>query len=199
MTRRNHSAYAGDVSPGFEWSVEPHWDDLPGSESQGAAGAALTYAAFRDTPFKLFAFRDAQSDELHLRFQMPHSWAPDTAVKFHIHFVPLTDPAAAQVAHFEGQYVWVILSEEIPADAGWTTFSLDFGVEAGDVNRQKVAAFFEATPPDNATESAILLVYVKRVGGDAADTYAGNLAVLSLDVHMQRVKLGTLDELGEAG
>lgn len=193
MSPTKPNAYAGN--PSNEWAVLPHWDDLAGNESQGTGGATLTYAAFRDTPFKLFAFRNAQNDELHLRFQMPHGWDPETSVKFHIHTVALTDPAAEQAVRFEGQYAWVETGgAEVPANAAWTTFAVDFAVSPGDVNLHRVAGLFEATPPDGAQESAILLVYVKRAGGAAEDTYTGNLAVLSLDVHLQRVKIGTLDE-----
>jgi len=195
-----HNAYIGNLSPGYEWSVEPHWDDQQGSESQGSGGAALTYATYRDTPFKLFSFRASQSDELHLRFQMPHGWDPTTEVHFHIHTIPLTDPAAAQSARIEGQYFWITHSGvEIPANAGWTTFALDFAIDPGDVNMQKVAPVFHSQPPTDAQESSILLVYVKRSGLDVADTYTGNLAILSLDCHIQRVKIGTLAELPQHG
>ncbi len=196
---RPHTAYIGNVSPGFEWTVEPHWDDLIGTESQGSAGAALTYAAFRDTPLKLFSFRNSQNDELHLRFQLLHAWDPETSVKFHVHTVPLTDPSGAEVVRFEGQYVWSLAGDEIPANSGWTAFTKDFELSPGDVNVQRVVGLFTATPPADAHESAILLIYVKRAGSDSADTYGGNLAILSLDVHFQRVKIGTLLEHPEVG
>src|SRR3990172_3946306 len=170
---RPHTAYIGGTSSGFEWTVEPHWDDLLGSESQGAGGASLAYAAFRDTPFRLFSFANAQNDELHMRYQLAHGWDPETEVRFHVHTVPLSDPPAARAVRFEGQYAWSIAGEEIPADAGWTEFALNFALEPGDLNKQKVAALFTATPPASAHESAILLVYLRRVGGDALDTYTG--------------------------
>lgn len=88
-------------------AVDSSWDDLQGDVSQGTAGAALTFEAFSDTPFKLLCLRNNQDDELHMRFQMPHRWNRGE-VRPHIHLIPLADPAASQIAHFAGQYAWLV-------------------------------------------------------------------------------------------
>lgn len=171
------------------------WDDQQGSVAEGSGGAALTFAAFRDTPFKLAAFRNNQSDELHMSYQFPHQWKPTTSVRPHVHYVPLTNPASPEVVRFSGVYRWCLYGEEIPAVASWTAWSSDLTVSPGDGNKH--LAFYIATvaPPANAAESGILLIYFKREGSHAADTYSGNLAVLSVDCHYQKAKLGTEQEL----
>ena len=126
------TAYAGIGSPGTEWAVQPHWDDLQGSVAEGSAGAALTFAAFRDTPFKLASFRDAQSDELHMTYQLPHGWEPGTTLRPHIHVIPLD--AAAGTVRFTGYYGWALYGQECPAVVGWTPFTVDHAILASEVN-----------------------------------------------------------------
>jgi hypothetical protein len=174
--------------------INTGWEDLQGDVSQGTGGATLTYAAFRDTPFKILSFRNAANDELHMRYQMAHAWDPTTSVKPHVHLVPLTDPAAPQVVRFTGYYAWAQHAAEVPALAGWTAFTVDHTVQVGDVNDEDIVTLATVAPAAGAAASDILLVYLKRAGQDAADTYAGDVGVLSVDVHYQRVKAGTSTE-----
>jgi hypothetical protein len=192
-----HSGYIGSTSSGFEWTVDPHWDDLQATESQGTGGASLTYGAFRDSPFKIYALTGGggADDEFHFRFQLPHAADPTAEVRFHLHTVALTDPAAAQVAVIDGQYAWCLANQEIPATAGWTTFQKLLPVAVGDVNKHKIHAVFSSTPPAGSHESAILLVYLKRTNGAGADTYTGDLGILSVDTHVQKIRLGSIAEL----
>lgn len=179
-------------APGNDWTIHDHWEDLQGSVAQGAAGAALTFAAFRDTPFKFASFRDAQNDELHMAYQMPHGWHPGTVVKPHIHIIPLA--AAAGVVRFSGVYAWALFGQEVPAAVGWTSFTVDKTIAAGDVNKMGVVLLGTITPPAAAVESDCLLIYFKREGGAAEDTYAGNIAAVSIDTHFYREKIGTVQE-----
>jgi len=189
------NAYAGPTSGGYEWKTEVHWDDLLGNEAQGTGGGALTLAAFRDTPFKMAAFRGSpQNDELHMRYQLPHRWHPGTEVNFHFHCVPLTDPAAIQVAYFTGQYVWAPYATEIPANVGWTQFTHSLLIYPGEGNTHQITSLFRDTPADSVLESSVLLIYVKRAASNIADTYAGDLAILSIDLHCRQDKLGTINE-----
>lgn len=194
MARQN--LHAGTATAGAEVSFQAHWDDLQGSVAEGSGGAALTFAAFRDTPFKFASFRDAQNDELHMTYQMPHSWEPGTEVRPHIHVIPLA--AANGTVVLEGQYVWVPSFGEAAANAGWTTFRVEHDILAAEANVLDIISLFQSTAPATVSESGILLVYVKRSGGDGADDYAGDLAVVSIDCHFQRAKMGTIPEFPES-
>jgi len=106
---------------------EGRWDDLQGSLSQGAAVGALTYENYRATAYKMNFFRHDQNDELSFGYQMPHKWKYTTSVNPHLHVVPMADPALAQVAYFNGYYVWTnIDTTEIPDVGGWTMFAVEF-------------------------------------------------------------------------
>lgn len=191
-------------------AVDSAWDDLQGDVAEGTGGVALTFEAYRDTPFKILCFRYDQNDELHMRYQMPHGWNRGE-VRPHIHMIPLADPAAPQNIRFAGQYAWLIPGSPLPANAGWTTFITDVTVNPGDINLQKVArlgAIGTVLPPEPQVESEILVIYLKRFSSDPGDTYKtnkvggtafANLGILSLDVHVQLEKLGTASETGTPG
>ncbi len=193
MARQN--MHAGTATSGAEPSFQAHWNDLQGSVVEGAAGASLTFAAFRDTPFKFASFRDAQNDELHMVYQMPHSWDPGTQVRPHIHVIPLA--AATGTVVLEGQYLWVATFAEATANTTWTTFRVEHDILAAEVNKLDIISLFQSTAPAAVSESGLLLVYLKRSGSDGADDYAGNLAVASIDCHVQQVKIGTIPEFPE--
>lgn len=180
----------------------PVWTDLQGSVTQGVGTTALTYEAYRDTGFKLYFMRRNQSDELNFVFQMPHEWSPTSEVRPHMHVVPMGDPVSAQVLSFVVKYAWSRVGSALPALSGWTTLTATKTVNPGDVYKELVVPLAHITPPAGAVESDILLMQVAR--DPVPDTYntvkdhgtaAANLGILSVDVHYQKVKLGTAREL----
>lgn len=179
------------------------WDDLFGDISQGTANAALTYEAFRDTPFKMYFLRHDQNDELHFRYQLPHRWynSPDYVVKPHLHVVPMAAPAAPSTIAFAGQYIWAQRDTPILANASWTAFSPapTKAITAADEFKHLLINLGDVTPPANPQVSDILLIYLKRDSSGADDyddnktggTGAANLGVLSLDLHYRSWKQGS--------
>jgi len=109
--------------------------------------------------------------------------------------LPAADPAATEVASFDGYYTWSrVAGAAIPALASWTPWSATVSVDPGDVYVQKIMSVGLITPPAWAVESTIFLLYVRRFGTDASDTYdtnkdhgtvAANLGILSADLHYQ--------------
>lgn len=170
------------------------WNDLLGSIAEGAGGAALTFAALRDTPFKLASFRNNQDDELHMVYQLSHAWARGTQVRPHLHVMPLANSAGGtETADFEGYCVFTHHGSEVPALVGWTPLSASLTVTATSQYKPSIVAFGLITPPDDVIESDMLLVYVKRVG--TADSFGGDVAAMSVDVHFQMEKLGSDAEI----
>ena len=194
-------SFVGNDSVGVE---EGPWDDIQGRITLGDAVANPTYEAFRDTPWKTYFLRHDQADEMHFALQMSHAWDPTTEVRFHVHVIPMADPATAQTIAFVGQYAWASFDYATPADTGWTDFSGTHVVSPGDAFKEAFVSCFNATAPAGAQhESAILLIYLKRDSG-GADTYttgktggtaAANVAVLSADAHYQKNKDGTSTEI----
>ena len=181
------------------------WDDVLGDVSQGNGAGALTYEAFRDTPYLMYFMRHDQDDSLHFRFQFPHRWKRGTDVKLHVHILPCADPASNQDIYFDGYYAWsTVDGTTVPANASWTGFNATEVVANGDIYKQKIVNLASITPPSGAKESAFLLVYLRRKGTSASDTYttnkgggtpAANVGLLGVDVHFQVNKIGTVTEI----
>ena len=178
------------------------WEDIQGRITLGDAVANPTYEAYRDTPWKTYFLRHDQADELHFALQMSHSWDRGP-VRFHVHVIPMVNPATPQVIALAGRYSWATFGVETPANATWTPFSATQTVGTSDAFKEAFIACFTATPPTGSLESAILLIYLKRDSG-GADTYttgkaggtaAANVCVLSADAHYQKNKDGTATEI----
>lgn len=179
------------------------WDDVQVLAQSAAGAGALTVTTFRDTGMPVLSMSSAADDTLGITAQMPHRWNKGD-VRPHIHWAPLGAPAAPRNVRFTGLYVWSIPGVEIPAAAGWTPFTIDVPLVAGDENEQAVTSLGLISPPAFAQiESSLLLIKLTRNGLSAADDYTdggpNNLGILSLDTHFQAVKHGTLDELPTMG
>jgi hypothetical protein len=195
---------------GGYWVARMHgrWDDMQGSIGQGAGSAALTVEVFRDTPFLMWFMRHDQNDALNFVYQFSHAWDYLTAVHPHLHVLPVADPVATQVARFDGYYVWTrpdYAGAPLPALSGWTAFGpIDVPINPGDIYVQKIIPLGSVTPPAWVRESSSLLIWFRRFGTDAGDTYntnkvggtpAANLGILSTDVHYRKNKIGTEAEI----
>lgn len=184
--------------------MQGRWGDLRGSAAQGKASAALTLEAYRDTAFQMYFFRHDQDDTLDFEFQMPHRWRKDTAVRPHLHVVPMVAPAADENCYFTGYYTWAPFSfSPIPLLAGWTTFTATLTVTPTDAFRHMIVTLGTFNPPANPTESTMLLIHVVRAGTNLLDTYdtnkvggtvAANLGLLSADVHYRKEHFGSITE-----
>jgi hypothetical protein len=194
-------------SSSFSGAVRFHvetWDDLQANIAQGQGAAALTQEAFGITGHQMYFMSNAQNDELHYDFQMPHSWDPTTDVHVHMHVLPCADPTSDQVVHITGAYHWTKVGELVPTGT-WTQYTGTLTVRSGsqDFLKQRVISLATVAPPTSASESNILMFSIKRTGGTSPDTYttakpasvgstnAANLGVLGVDVHFRKNKIGT--------
>lgn len=177
------------------------WDDVQGPIGQAGGATALTFEAFDITNYQTYFMRHDQNDTLYLEYQMPHSWSR-TAVRPHLHFVPMVSPVANQDIYFEGEYAWMQANAVVPV-APWIAFNATFTVTPTMGMTNRVISLAIVQPPANAHESDILLMWVRRSGLNVLDTYttaklngqpAANVAVISLDCHFQKDKSGTIIE-----
>lgn len=176
------------------------WDDLQGDVSEGNAVASLTLQNVLDTGFPLPHFRHDQDDVLRMKYQTTHGWDTTTALRVHLHLVFGGTPAAERNVRFTVKYAFVRNDAAFPLDSEWTTITVDVPVPVSYGGQTRVINVLEFTPPATALESDFLLVIVTRTGTDPADTYTdsnptgtaqANLAVLGVDTHYRREKLGT--------
>ncbi len=182
------------------------WNDLTGAVTQGNAVAALTTEAYRDTPFIMSFFRHDQNDSLSFIYQMSHEWQAGTIVRPHVHVIPMVDPVATQNVYIVGQYSWCSGSMIMPANSGWTQFTVTVPINPGDAFLIKIIDLTGGvgfTPPADIDESDLLCVFISRAGTNVLDTYTtskasgtaqANLGLCSFDCHYQGQKIGSLVE-----
>lgn len=185
------------------------WDDVQGTVQQGNATAALTAETYSDTPFIAYFMRHDQDDTLHYSFQMPHSWDPTSEVRFHIHVVPMVNPASTQQTYFSGAYCWTTAGGAFPTNTSWTYFTASLSVGTTAALTQSIVSMFHTTPPSGAQESSFLNIMFMRKGSDNTnDTYTtsksggtaqANLCILGADVHFKKNKAGTPNPLPGEG
>lgn len=174
------------------------WNDLQVSVTQGVGAAALSTATIRDTPARIPAMSSVGADTITFYAQMPHGWGSSTNVMPHVHWVPLSVPAAARVVRFKGQYTWADPQAVIPANASWTTFTVDVALGTGDAYFHKISPLATVAPGTAPAPSSVLVVHLIRDGSSSADTYTdsgpANVGILSLDVHYKSNNFGSATE-----
>jgi len=186
-----------------EAACDDRWEDLYTELHEGTGPAALTYEQYRDTGYFMHFFRHNQSDLIFMSYQMPHQWDTSTAVRPHLHYVPMaTEPGNVR---FDYTYVWTGYGDELSGSVGWTSGSIDTAVASSDKYRQSVISFGTLSPPAGAGASAILIMKVERDRAGIQDTYSGskdhgtaaaNVGVLFFDLHYRRGRPGTVNEWG---
>ena len=187
-----------------EAPFDERWDDLYAHIDTGTGPAALTYEAYRDTGFFMRFFRHNQDDSIFMTYQMSHQWDPSTAVRPHMHYLPMANGSG--VLKFNYVYAWINTNTVLPAASGWTSGSVTASLDASSQYSHKVLGFGTITPTSQL-ESSVLVLKVERPGAsDAADTYqtskdhgtaTANVGVLFFDLHYQKIKAGTVTPFPE--
>ena len=183
------------------------WDDLQGEVSDGNVGegqAALTYEAYRDTGFLMYFMRHNQTDIINIIYQMPHSWNLG-AVQPHVHVIPMASTSGN--AYFSYSYSWLPFNQVLGAISSWTTGNVILSLLDTDQYKHKMLSLGTINPPvSGAAASNLLFIKLSRLGTDDLDTYTGNktggtgaanLGFMYLDLHYQKLKAGTITQIGD--
>jgi hypothetical protein len=180
-----------------ETEVSDGWDDVKDP-------AVLITEAFADTPWMaVFQSTGTNNNLLSFTYQMQHSWDMKTPVKPHMHVIPMVAPPADRVVRMTGAWAWSQVNAVTPLNVGWTTFTVDRTITAADAMRELIIPLATVPPLAVPATSDILLLWVQRLGLNAADTYntvktpgtaTANLAVISVDCHYFKSRNGSVGE-----
>jgi hypothetical protein len=181
----------------------PRWIDLLGEITQGTSSAALTYEAYRDTSHQMFFFRSDQTDQLYMRFQMPHGFVIGSQVRPHVHVLPMSTIVPTQNVRMTMAYAWGD-GYAIPANTGWTSADFDLNITSAMQYKAQILSGPLITATSSVIGSSFLLCTWTNKVGDGAYTYKtdktggtgkANLGVLMADCHVQISTLGSINEL----
>lgn len=143
-----------------------------------------------------FTFQDQNSasneQQVFFSIQMPHNWKEGSTVYPHIHWSPQTSGTGNVVWGFE--YSWVNYDPTTPIvfpNTSTLTATTD-AITSSSVDKHLITGFSSITPNANQGKiSSILMCRLYRNSSNAADTYTGNAALLSFDLHYEIDALGS--------
>lgn len=127
----------------------------------------------------------SNEQEVFFSIQMPHNWKEGSTIYPHVHWSPQSSGTGAVVWGFE--YSWVNYNPTTPvAFPNTTVVTTTAPVASGDTDKHLLASFPSITPSTSQDKiSSILMCRFWRKSADAADTYSGNAALLSFDIHYE--------------
>lgn len=170
------------------------YDDLrtDGAAIRTTGASALSWGAWGGSSLLYgYSFPDgATTTEFWCNFQLPHAWKQGTDADIHIHIAPSTTPAAPNTnIVLQLTYVWQNVNGTNTTE---TTVNVTNSLSGAVAWQHKLVDLAQASG-SGKTLSSIIRCNVRRISGDAADTYNGSIFVNAIDAHIQ------IDSLGSEG
>jgi hypothetical protein len=142
----------------------------------------------------------ANEEEVFFSVQLPHNWKEGTAIQPHVHWSPQTTGQNGVVV-WGLEYTWVNYVSAAPiAFPNTTIITTNTATITGtsDADKHMITSFASITPSNTQDKiSSLLMCRFYRKSGDAADTYNGNAAVLSVDFHYEIDGFGSRTEFAK--
>jgi hypothetical protein len=139
-------------------------------------------------------------EEVFFSVQLPHNWKEGSTIYPHVHWSPQTSGNNGSVV-WGLEYTWVNYNSTTPLTFPNTTIITvtSASINGSSYRDKHLITSFNGLTPDNTQDkiSSILMCRFFRKSGDAADTYNGNAAVLSVDFHYQMDGIGSHTEFAK--
>ncbi len=174
------------------------FDDMRVTLDKGSNSAALDYLSGSSGP-QIWFFRNNQAIEaMSFTVQLPHSWKEGTTIFPHIHWVPKNNGGfSTGNVEWNLEYSWVnydpTTPQVFPAITTLTTVvNGPFTASANMIT--SLTANDIGISGTGKKISSILICRIWRDSSRAADTYAADTGVLSLDFHYEMDTFGSHSE-----
>jgi len=164
------------------------WEDLK-APSTAINPVGLAAPPSRNATTGLLDFSASGTNTCAIAVQMPHAWKLESTISPHIHLWYPDGNAGNSVWKFEYQIAKIGTAFPGSYTSDTKTFA------APEIANQHVLHPFDdidMTGIDGV--SAMIVILLSRIGGDAADTYASALPLLEFDIHYQVDSLGSDEE-----
>jgi hypothetical protein len=166
------------------------WDDLRFPVQNLRVNPSTSKPDF-DFDTGTYRFDAADTESVVCIAQLPHSWLEGSILRPHVHWYKTT--AAAGNVYWQLSYKWAPIGAVIDASPT-VLFSATAAVsDANTANHHAITALGDISGAGKKG-SACLIMTVSRVGGNAADTYAADAALIEFDLHYQVYGLGSPQE-----
>ena len=168
---------------------EPNWDDLKFPATAVNPPGQAADPDF-DTTNGTWLFDASGTETIFLIAQMPHAWKEGSLIKPHVHWYKSTSAG--------GNVMWQLDYKKFPigevGDAAFTALTATTtvsGTPDNDTAQEHLLTSFADIDMTGMTLSDMLLMKVSRIGGNAADTYGADCALMEFDIHFQIDTLGS--------
>lgn len=167
----------------------PAWEDLRFPASAVNPPGQVSDPDF-DTTNGTWLFAASGTEVIFLIAQLPHSYREGTSLKPHVHWYKTTSAS--------GNVMWQLDYKKFPigevGDAAFTALTKSTvitGTPDGDTAQEHLITAFSAIDMSGSQISDMLIMKVSRLGGDAADTYGADCALMEFDLHFQQDSFGS--------
>lgn len=188
------------------------WHDQLGSVEDSQGISALAREQYGDgtgnSGYLMRFFQHNQNDEIQLGFQLDHDTLIPGEGRFHIHVIPMALPVAGVSDQVRYRYHYAIAGrhQNFPR-TNWTTGDITQIILPSEQYQHIGHSICTIPLLSGLSASSIIFIRLTRLSSDPADTYkvnkpisgggltvTANLAVVGLDIHVQRSRAGTRTE-----
>jgi len=173
-----------------DWVRNLRWDDMR-SPATAITGGGASPPVF-DTTYGGWEFANSVTRTLYIIQQIPHGWAEGTPLHPHVHWSK-TSSASGDVM-WELQYEWWRVRKTVSNTVTMTVSTAVSGTPDEDTDSQHLISAFDDITVGDVQISDILTMRLSRLGGNAADTYAGTARFLEFDIHHRLDSTGSIQE-----
>lgn len=163
------------------------WDDLRVAMDRGSNATSITFLPGASSGPEIWYFRNNSGVEaMSFTVQLPHSWKEGSTIYPHIHWTPSSTGTGNAEWNFE--YTWANYDAASPQAFPAITTSTVVTNGPFTLGTHMITALTSGNAGISATGkrvSSILICRIWRNSANAADTYGGNLGLLSLDFHYE--------------
>ena len=136
---------------------------------------------------------DATSTELlFLIAQLPHGYKEGTTLYPHVHWEKTTN--ASGNVKWEVEYQWSRIGETRDSATSISATAVASATPDTDTADKHLITPFPEISDSDAQISDMLIMQLKRLGGDAADTYGADARLIEFDIHYESDTQGSRQE-----
>ena len=168
------------------------WEDLR-FPAQGINPPGAVSDPDRDTTTGFLLFAKAATEIIAGIAQMPHAWKHGSDIRPHIHIRSVADPSGTGATRWQLSYKWSSGFGTVPAAYTTETITVTLPDHSGGLIVNTIGSF---TKVDGTgfIGSSLFEWKPARVGGDAADTYDDDAALVEFDFHYLANSSGSIEE-----
>lgn len=186
----NYTQIESDGTVIFHGAATVFDDVYPSSVTVSTGATAPSFSAFGGSTLKAYEFTGGASNkELHIGYQIPHSYQEGTSIYPHLHLF-ITNSAPGGTVRFDMDYEWANVDDT--GTISVTTINQSIALPNNSTTyRNRILAFPAITGTGKKISSVFMSKITRR---QDLDTFSGSVWLLSADIHIAKNSVGSRQE-----